>query len=148
MSTLESWAESGFLRPHTTSAEEVQNLLGVADRDRHDAAIEDVSLDTRVNLLYRSALVLCDIVLRVHGYRTRQGKSQHEYTLRSLSLTLGATWNDTVDVLNSARVTRNRTDYESVGMATLTDLNELEEVHARLRPAVLEFVRARGYRVG
>jgi len=65
------------------------------------------------------------------------------YLLRSLSLTLGADWERTVDILNAARATRARSEYESAGTATEAQLTELQEQIALLQPAVVEALRAK-----
>jgi hypothetical protein len=36
--TLEQWRDNGWLRPHNTSRQEIQNLLAIVKRDVQDAA--------------------------------------------------------------------------------------------------------------
>ena len=35
--SLQNWASNGWLRPHKTSAQEIENLLAIVDRDLADA---------------------------------------------------------------------------------------------------------------
>src|SRR5207245_2008576 len=108
-------------RPHRTSNEEIWNLRDLVERNLADARVEEVSLDNRLGSLFRAALTLCTMALYASGYRIKATKAHHEYTIRSLALTLGEEWNSTVDIFNQARVTRGRLDYESVGTATCAE---------------------------
>ncbi len=42
--SLQQWADNGWLRPHRTSPEEIENLIKIVDRDLSDAT-ERVSSD-------------------------------------------------------------------------------------------------------
>ena len=56
--SLQDWADNGWLRAHTTSAEEVGNLLAIVDRDLVDAS-RDISADWQFGIAYNAALKLC-----------------------------------------------------------------------------------------
>ena len=43
--SLERWKESGWLRDHETSAEEISSLMALVERDLSDAAREEISTD-------------------------------------------------------------------------------------------------------
>ena len=43
--SLERWKESGWLRHHETSAEEISSLMALVERDLSDAAREEISTD-------------------------------------------------------------------------------------------------------
>ena len=66
--TLQQWVDSDWLKPHTTSAQEIANLLAIVDRDLKDAA-EEISVDWRFNIAYNAVLNLCRIALYASGYR-------------------------------------------------------------------------------
>lgn len=146
MNSLREWAENRWVREHAAGIEELRGLAAVVERNLKDADVEDLSLDARVNLLYQACRTLCDMALRGSGFRASPGR-HHEYLLRSLTLTLGQDWQATVAILNAARATRARNDYESVGAGTLANLTELREVVITLRPAVVAFLRERGFDV-
>lgn len=50
--TLKAWEADRWLIPHTTTREEVQDLLAVIDRDLADATVEDLSPDWRLGIAY------------------------------------------------------------------------------------------------
>jgi hypothetical protein len=43
--SLKQWADNGWLRNHKTSPQEIANLLGIVDRDLHDANSKGVISD-------------------------------------------------------------------------------------------------------
>lgn len=134
---LSSWAENGWLQPHCSSGQEIANLLGIVERELHDASVSGISQDARLGMLYNAALRLADIALRAAGYRAARGGSQHHRILMSLPLTMGVEWQEAADALDATRVLRNRADYESVGFATQQQLQELRDIVLRLRDAVI-----------
>jgi hypothetical protein len=60
--TLRQWAENGWLRPHQTSTQEIEDLLHIVDRDQKDAVMP-LSADWRFGIAYNAALKLCAILL-------------------------------------------------------------------------------------
>jgi hypothetical protein len=134
--SLSSWAENGWLQPHKTSRQEINNLLGIVEREVTDAAVPRLSLDARLGMLYNAALKLADIALRTAGYRPGRGESHHYRTIMSLPLTLGEEWEASAEFLDTIRVLRNRADYESVGFATQKQITELRRLVTKLRTAV------------
>ncbi len=44
--SLENWAKNGWLRPHKTSNQEIQNLLAIVERDLEDARQSNLSPST------------------------------------------------------------------------------------------------------
>ena len=63
---LKQWVDNGWLRPHKTSAEEIENLFMIIDRDLKDAK-GGISDDWRFGIAYNAALKLCTILLYVEG---------------------------------------------------------------------------------
>lgn len=57
--SLEQWANNGWLRPHQTSAREIQDLLAIVKRDLADAQGE-ISADWRFGIAYNAALKLIE----------------------------------------------------------------------------------------
>ena len=49
--SLQSWANSGWLRTRLTSAQEIKDLLAIVDRDLADAH-GDISADWRFGIAY------------------------------------------------------------------------------------------------
>ena len=63
---LQQWASNGWLRPHQTSPQEIQDLLAIVKRDLRDAQ-GDISADWRFGIAYNAALKLCTILLYASG---------------------------------------------------------------------------------
>ena len=60
--SLRDWAESGWLRSHKTTKDEIGGLFGIVERDLADAR-RDISADWRFGIAYNAALRLCTILL-------------------------------------------------------------------------------------
>ncbi len=53
--TIRQWLDNGWLRPHKTTPEEIENLFQIVDRDLKDACSE-LSADWRFGIAYNAAL--------------------------------------------------------------------------------------------
>jgi hypothetical protein len=140
--SLAQWLTNGWLRPHTTSREEVANLLGIARRDLADARSDEISDDWRFGIAYNAALKLCTILLYAEGYRPAQALA-HYRALQSLPLILGKERASDADYLEACRVKRNTVEYDYVGGATSADANELIEFVESLQQSVQHWLRER-----
>jgi uncharacterized protein (UPF0332 family) len=137
--SLQSWADAGWLTAHTSSAEEVKNLLAVVERDLQDAA-QDLSPDWKLGIAYNAALRLCTLLLHVSGYRA--GRQQHHYrTIQSLPLILGETYKENADYLDACRRKRNTVEYDLAGAATNEEAEELISFATEFRAEVLIWLR-------
>ena len=85
--TLKQWMDNGWLRPHKTSAEEIENLFMIIDRDLKDAE-GSISDDWRFGIAYNAALKLCTIILYAEGFKAEK-TLQHYRTIQALPLILG-----------------------------------------------------------
>ena len=138
--TLDDWVRNGWLRAHTSSEREMRNLFAIVDRERADAATTSISLDARLGMLYNAALRLADIALRHCGYRAGHER-QHYRVIMSLPFTLGNDWKETTRFLERIQKLRHRNDYESVGLATRTQVDELGKIVEKLQTAGVDLVR-------
>jgi hypothetical protein len=138
--TLQQWEDNGWLTPHTTSAQEVGNLLAIVDRDLKDAA-EDISPDWRFGIAYNAALKLCMILLYAAGYRAAKGGYEHYRPIQALPLILGAKYNSEAIYLEACRKKRHIVEYDSAGIATEDDAEELVAFVQELREEVLEWLK-------
>lgn len=108
--SLESWAEAGWLKPHTGSRREIADLLGAADRDLATSQIENLTTDWKLIISYKAALHSATAALAAAGYRA--SRERHHYlTIQSLAYTIGLD-RDTVNLLDVIRVKRAVSDYE------------------------------------
>jgi len=69
--TLKQWSDNGWLRPHKTTPEEIENLFQIVDRDLKDASSE-LSANWRFGIAYNAALKLCMILLYSEGYEAER----------------------------------------------------------------------------
>lgn len=134
--TLQDWANNGWLRPHKTSAKEIQQLFEIVQRDLHDARQAGISADWRFGIAYNAALKLCTILMYSEGYRPEKMLA-HYRTLQALPLILGSEREDDATYLNSCRNKRNIVEYDYVGGATESDADELIEFVSELKDEVL-----------
>ncbi len=138
--TLKQWHANGWLKPHTTSQQEVGNLLAVVDRDLTDAQEGEISNDWRFGIAYNAALKLCTILLYSEGYRPSQNLA-HYRTLQALPIILGTQRKADADYLDACRVKRNTVEYDFVGAATEADVLELTNFALVLQRDVLAWLR-------
>ena len=137
--SLSQWANNGWLRPHQTSAKEVQDLLAIVKRDLADAE-GDISADWRFGIAYNAALKLCAILLHASGYRPEK-TLQHYRTLQALPLILGPERKPDAEYLDACRIKRNTVEYDYAGGATKQDAQELIEFTRELREAVMAWLQ-------
>lgn len=140
--SLKQWVDNGWLRPHTTSRQEIGNLLAIAHRDLTDARDGGISDDWRFGIAYNAVLKLCTIVLYAEGYRPSQNMA-HYRTLQALPLILGAKHKADADYLDTCRTKRNAVEYDYVGGATEADADELIDFTEALEQEVLKWLRDR-----
>jgi uncharacterized protein (UPF0332 family) len=139
--TLEIWHNSGWLREHNTSREEVQNLFGIIERDLSDAKNADLTNDWQFAIAYNACLQCCTIPLYCEGYRHGQGQSHHYRTISTLSLTMGKEYKDIQDYLNACRAKRNTSDYDLAGTISHSEAFELIETAEELYEDVRNWVK-------
>jgi hypothetical protein len=137
--TLKQWSDNGWLRPHKTTPEEIENLFQIVDRDLKDAGSE-LSADWQFGIAYNAALKLCTILLYSEGYEAERNL-QHYRTIQALPKILGSEKNDDTVYLDTCRAKRNTAEYDSVGVATDRDSDELIDFVKSFREEVLEYLR-------
>jgi hypothetical protein len=138
--SLQDWANSGWLRSHKTSKQEVQQLMAIVDRDLKDARQKGLSADWRFGIAYNAALKLCTILLYVEGFRPEKTLA-HYRTLQALPLILGSEKDDDADYLDTCRTKRNTVEYDYVGGATNSDADELIAYVTKLKIEVISWLK-------
>lgn len=118
--------KKGWLRPHTTSRQEIQDLLSIVERDLQDAEVNQLSADWRFGIAYNGALKLCTILLYTQGYRSGS-RSHHMRTITALPHIGNLRTKADADYLNTCRRKRNTVEYDYSGGATDSDADELIE---------------------
>jgi hypothetical protein len=136
--SLSQWANSGWLRTHQTSPQEIAGLFAIVARDLADAE-GDISVDWRFGIAYNAALKLCTILLHASGYRPEKAL-QHYRTIAALPEILGEQWKDDADYLETCRRKRNIVEYDRVGVVAEQDASELAAFCRELRQDVLAWL--------
>ncbi len=137
--SLKQWANNGWLRPHRTSREEINNLLSIVDRDLVDAQ-RDISPDWSFRIAYNAALKLCTAPLYAEGYRPSR-EAQHYRTLAALPEILGDVKKADAEYLDDCRKKRNILEYDEVGGASESDADELIDFVKDLRNEVVSWLK-------
>jgi hypothetical protein len=86
--SLQSWLQNSWLVPHTTSPEEIKNLLAISDRDLLTCQVKQLPADWRCTIAHNAALQAATAALAAAGYRA--ARDNHHYrVIQSLEFTCG-----------------------------------------------------------
>ncbi len=107
-----------------TSRDEIEELRALARRCLDDATIEELSLDGRFDRAYGAARALATIVVRASGYRVRQ-PGAHYNTFLALEAADTETFCAEAAYFNVCRMLRNQLSYESAGVISASELEEI-----------------------
>ena len=132
--SLSDWHKAGWLKPHQTSPQQIADLYGIVDRDLADAA-RGISADWKFGIAYNAALKLCTILLYAEGWRPEKTLA-HYRTIQALPVILGSAHRDDADYLDTCRSKRNIAEYDSVGMVSERESEELTTFTHELRELV------------
>jgi hypothetical protein len=138
--SLQDWLKAGWLTEHRTSAQEISDLLAVADRDLADCRISGLSADWRLNIAYNAALQTATAALAAAGYRASRD-SHHYRVIQSLAHTIGAEAG-LVAQLDQFRKKRNIGGYERVGSVSDHEAAEMTALADKLRQTVRGWPKA------
>jgi uncharacterized protein (UPF0332 family) len=121
---FEKLLSQGNIQKHQSSKEEISDLFKLIERDLKDASIDALSEDRRFTIAYNAVLQCATAIMRCLGYRTK-GEAHHYITFEFLREVLGKKYDDQIDYFNACRSKRNRTDYDSAGGISATEVSEL-----------------------
>lgn len=139
--SLADWERHGWLIPHTTSPEEIADLLALVQRDLDDSRARDLSADWRFNIAYNAALQSAKAALAAAGYRIARGADTHNRTLDSLGLTVGLDASS-VRRLHVFRKRRNTTEYDHAGVTSGAEADEVRTLAVAVRTSVVQWLEA------
>ena len=112
------------IETHRTSKQEVGDLRSAVERNLCDAAIAQLSADNRFGLAYEAALLLGKMAIACAGYRVK-GQGSYQTTFAALRIALGSSIGNTASYLDRCRRKRNELSYDSAGVVTATEADEL-----------------------
>lgn len=138
--SLQDWLNNNWLRKHTSSAQEINNLLEIVDRDIRDAEFREVSPDWRFGIAYNAALKLCTILLYAKGFRPERTLA-HYRTIQSMPLILGSYKEADGNYLDTCRTKRNTLEYDYAGGITHEEADELVIFVSELKQEVVEWIK-------
>lgn len=139
--SLSDWERSAWLTRHTTSPQEIDDLLAIVNRDLQDSVLGDLSADWRLNIAYNAALQAAKAALAASGYRTAKGTNAHHHTIQSLALTVGLDASS-VRRLEVFRKRRNTTEYDHAGVTSQGEAEEMRVLAEAVRDKVVAWITA------
>lgn len=137
--SLKDWLKNGWLVVHKPTKREIQDLLGVADRDLHDCQAQGLSADWRLNIAYNAALQLATAALAAAGYRAAR-ESHHFRVIQALEHTIAAD-QALLDQFEAFRKKRNLGNYERAGTISDQEATAMIDLARRLRTTVETWIR-------
>lgn len=137
--SLADWQRNSWLVAHESSPEEIAALLAIVERDLANATVAGLADDWKLNIAYNAALQTATAALAAAGFRAV--REQHHYrTVQSLALTLG--WPATkVNRFDRFRKKRNIIGYETAGVVSEREAEEMHELARELRDEVLGWLK-------
>ena len=122
-----SWTQlvaEGRATPHTTSAQELDDLRALVARDLADAAISGLSADRRFATAYNAVLQIAKMVIVCAGYRVK-GLGHHQTAFEAVELAMGSSVTALVVYFDTCRRKRNMVDYDRANVASETEADEI-----------------------
>src|SRR5262245_47878406 len=87
--TLKDWEEKAkWLIAHTTTKDEIHDLLEVGRRNLRDSHVDGLSAEAQLGHAYSAALQFGAAALSAAGYRPNRGTDHHVKVIDSLALTI------------------------------------------------------------
>ncbi len=137
--SLKNWQLSGWLVAHTTSPQEIADLLAVADRDLRDCMASGLSTNWRLSIAYNAALQAATAALAACGYRAVR-EAHHFRVIQSLVYTIGLE-GKTVTQFDAFRKKRNIGGYERAGMVSDYEAYEMLSLAQKIRERVESWLK-------
>ena len=111
---MENLLRTGKLKAHAADEREILRLLDAAQLALKDAAVAELSGDSRLNLAYRAMIQAALAAVLANGYRPSTSEpGHHQLLLQVLPKTIGMP-TERVQVLEAFRKARNQNDYRGV----------------------------------
>jgi hypothetical protein len=138
--SLQSWLQNSWLVQHTTSAEEIANLLRISDRDLVACQVKQLPADWRFAIAYNAGLQAATAALAAAGYRA--ARDNHHYrVIQSLEFTT-APGRKFIDTFDGFRKKRNLSSYDVAGSISDKEAEEMLKLATSLRADVEKWIRA------
>ena len=114
------------LKPHKTSRKEIQDMLEMIKRDLEASQLTGLSEDWQFSIAYNAVRLCCLIPLYCKGFKIPSNiTGQHHLTIESLTYTLGNSYKEMKKYLDTCRVKRNKSDYDTAGIVSSNEVRDL-----------------------
>ena len=137
--SLKRYLDNRWIREHETSADEISNLLAIADRDIAQSQTPGLGPEWRFDIAFNAALQLAVASLAAAGYRAER-ENKHLRTIECLAFTVGLD-REEVDLLDRCRRKRHIAVYDRVGAISDQEAGEMIDLATRLRKVVQDWLR-------
>lgn len=137
--SLQAWLRNSWLVQHTTTAEEIANLLALSDRDLAACQVKQLPDDWRFAIAYNAALQAATAALAAAGYRAAR-ENHHYRVIQSLEFTT-APGQRTIDTFDAFRKKRNISSYDLAGSVSASEADEMFALAKNLRAEVEKWIR-------
>ena len=139
--SLQSWLQNSWLVQHTSSADEIKNLLAISDRDHAACQVKQLPADWRCAIAYNAALQAATAALAAAaGYRATRD-NHHYRVIQSLEFTTAPS-RKFIDTLDGFRKKRNMCSYDVAGVVSDKEADEMFGLATSLRADVENWIRA------
>src|SRR6266436_297698 len=112
--TLENLLRIGKLKAHAVDKVEIDRILAAAERALADAALGNLSSDSRLDLAYRAIMQAALAAMLANGYRPATSEPGHHQLLIQALPKTACIPTERVRVLDAYRAARNLADYRGV----------------------------------
>jgi hypothetical protein len=137
--SLSDWSKNGWLKVHSPTAQEVTDLLGLAERDLRNARAKGLDDDWRFSIAYNAILQTSTAALIASGYSISKGDSHHFRAIGSLEFTLGLD-KSLIDKLDRYRKRRSMTIYDVAGVITEAEAKDIQKIADAILKQVREWL--------
>jgi hypothetical protein len=138
--SLQSWLQNSWLVQHTSSADEIKNLLAISDRDPAACQAKQLTADWRCAIAYYAALQAATAALAAAGYKAIRD-NHHYRVIQSLEFTT-APARKFIDTLDGFRKKRYVSSYDVAGVVSDKEAGEMFGLATSLRADVENWIRA------
>lgn len=137
--SLSEWAKNGWLKVHSPTAQEVTDLLGLAERDLRNARAKGLDNDWRFSIAYNAILQAGTAALIASGYSVPKGESHHFRAIGSMEFTIGID-KLLLDKLDRYRKRRSITIYDVAGVITEGEAKDIQAIAVTVLKHVREWL--------
>ena len=138
--SLQNWLRNSWVVEHTSSSEEIGNLLRLSDRDLAACRAKGLPADWRFAIAYNAALQAATAALAASGYRASR-ENHHYRIIQSLEFTI-APGTKVVATLDGFRKKRNVSSYDVAGSISDEEADQVFELATDIRTKVEKWIRA------